>query len=805
MDERAEGRRGNRLVGALSPYLLQHAHNPVEWWPWGEEAIAEARRRGVPILLSVGYSTCYWCHVMERESFEDEATAGVMNEHFVCVKLDREERPDIDDIYMNALLVTRGNGGWPMNVFLEPEKLRPIWCGTYFPPSPAMNLPSWVQILRGVHTAWTTRRGEVLEQAERIAEAVRENLEEGVGSVALIGEGQVAGAVQQLLAMHDKVNGGFGGAPKFPQPLYLRFLKNVKGVADEQTCEAIFVCVKNSLDALAAGGIYDQVGGGFHRYCVDATWTVPHFEKMLYDNAQLLLAMCEGADATGQYEEYQRVARETAAYVLREMSDEAGGFYSAQDAEVDGREGLNYVWTEAGVREALGEGAEADLAVRVYGLDRGANFQDPHHRDATAVNVLRLESRLDKVAGKVGIEYGVLRERMGEINRKLYEARQKRVQPRRDDKVIASWNGMMIEAMAWAGFHLQDVRYVRAAERAAQFVLREMMDSSGSLVRSWRKGVQSGPGFLEDSAAVISGLLALVEVRGDAEAMESATTASYLAAAERLAERAVEDFKDVSGGRVRWCDTRAGQGDLFVRSSAMHDGVMPSGLSAMLGALISLATMTAKERWRIEAVEMLHTMSGAIGQSPVGCIEATRGLLAVLRDREMRGMFESVQRASSAASAEGAAGEVGGGAVGGPHGGQDGGADAGMRAVEIYAAVDRVMVTEEMPAQFTLVIKVAEGHHIMAADPGEKGAGLVPLRVGIVHGSGVQAYADYPPGEPYGDGVLVHRGTIEVPVVLELSGDWKGRPLVSVTYQACTETECLRAVVVELDVGVERG
>ncbi|MCC6428181.1 MAG: DUF255 domain-containing protein [Phycisphaerales bacterium] len=778
-----------------SPYLLQHAHNPVEWWPWGEEAIGEARRRDVPILLSVGYSTCYWCHVMERECFESAEIARVMNEHFVCVKLDREERPDIDDIYMNALLITRGSGGWPMNVMLEPERLRPFWCGTYFPPTSARGMPGWPDVLGGIAEAWKGRRAEVVEQSERIAEAVRENLASGREPVG-VGQAQVEAALSQLMSTFDRINGGFGGAPKFPQPLYLRFLMDVKQIAgDEQTQRAIWLCIKKSLDAMASGGIYDQVGGGFHRYSVDATWTVPHFEKMLYDNAQLMLAMGEGAEATGQFEEYLRIVRETADYVLREMTHAEGGFFSAQDAEVDGREGLNYVWTAEGVREALGTGEggeDAELAIRIYGLDRGPNFQDPHHAHEAAVNVLRLEDRLDVVAGKLGMEPQALRVRMAGIDRRLYEARQKRKQPRLDDKVVASWNGLMISALAWASHWLEDRKYLVAAEKAAQFVLREMMGTDGRLVRSWRDGKRSVPGFLEDSALMIEALLDLAEVRSDREAKESATVESYVAAAERLAECAIEDFKEEVNGRVRWCDTRAGQGDLFVRTSAMHDGVMPSGPSAMLHAMLGLASITKKERWENEVRDLLGSLSGGIAESPVGCIEATRGLLRLLRDPKLRELMGERQAANFVDSAE-QTGRVGGGR------------DAEkLMAVEVYAAIDRVTVSEEIPGQFTLVLKIAEGYHITAADPGPKGEGLVPLRIGIVHGSGVAVYADYPAGEAYGDGLLVHRGTIELPVVLELSGEWKGRPLVGITYQACTETECLAPVTVELDVAVEK-
>ncbi|VAX41454.1 Uncharacterized protein YyaL, partial [hydrothermal vent metagenome] len=351
----------NRLSREMSPYLLQHAHNPVAWWPWGEEAFAEARRRDVPIFLSIGYSTCYWCHVMERESFEHAEIAALLNECFVCIKVDREERPEVDNLYMAATQVSTGRGGWPMSLFLEPEQLRPFYCGMYFPAEakPGMQGPTFPQLLEGMAGAWAEQREGVVQQAAQIAEAVREHLAGGAGAAGApvpVGSRDVERAVERLLAGFDQVHGGFGAAPKFPQTVYAEFLLDAREqVSEPTTREAIDRVVRASLDAMAIGGIRDHVGGGFHRYATDAAWTVPHFEKMLYDQA-LLARLFVRAAAVYDDAEYKRVVREILEFVLREMTSTAGGFFSAQDAEVDGREGLNYLWTPTQIAEVLDPG-----------------------------------------------------------------------------------------------------------------------------------------------------------------------------------------------------------------------------------------------------------------------------------------------------------------------------------------------------------------------------------------------------------------------------------------------------------------
>ncbi|MBM4109594.1 MAG: thioredoxin domain-containing protein, partial [Phycisphaerae bacterium] len=494
----------NRLAGQTSPYLLQHARNPVDWWPWGPEAFDEARRRDVPILLSIGYSTCYWCHVMERESFENEEVAAVINREAVPIKLDREERPDVDDLYMAATLIVRGQGGWPMNCFLEPATLKPFFCGTYFPAEARGEMPGFADIVSRVGHAWRTQRERVLGDARTIADAVREQTSADEPPVDL-GPGQVSQGVETLLRMADRDRGGFGHAPKFPQPTLIEFLLDVRPRAgDADTAGAIDAVVRRTLDAMACGGVRDQAGGGFHRYAVDHAWLVPHFEKMLYDNAQLAAVYAHAATLYGD-PEYARVARETVAYVRRELTEPGGAFCSAQDAEVDHREGLNYLWTPEQVRAAMPPD-DAEWAIKVYGLDQGPNFQDPHHPHDSPANVLRLAARPERLAGDQRLTREAFVERLRRVNAALYEARLKRKQPLLDDKVIASWNGMMIAAMARVGQVLDDPDTVDAAERAADRVLALLTSPEGPR-RVARAGVPGhAAALLEDHAALASGL-----------------------------------------------------------------------------------------------------------------------------------------------------------------------------------------------------------------------------------------------------------------------------------------------------------
>jgi len=768
----------NRLAHESSPYLLQHAHNPVDWYPWGAEAFAEARRRDVPIFLSIGYSTCYWCHVMERECFENEAVARQMNEGFVCVKVDREERPDIDDIYMTATILLTQHGGWPMSVFLEPEKLRPFWAGTYLPPEPAMGRASFPQVMNGISEAWREHREAVLGQGEQVAEAVRTELASRPDRVP-VGEAHVTAAVQTLLASLDRIEGGFGAAPKFPQPVFLDLLMEARaGGGDDATVAAIDHAVRLTLDRMMIGGMRDQVGGGFHRYSVDASWTVPHFEKMLYDNAQLAATYARAA-ALYDDDEYRRVVRTTLDYVLREMTQPGGGFGSAQDAEVNGREGLNYLWTEGEVRGVL-EPDDAAFAVEVYGLDQ-PNFRDPHHPDEPARNVLRLSARPDAIAELMGITSEVFHERFDRINNMLYAARARREQPRLDDKVLAGWSGLMIAGLCAGAEALDEERFADAAARAASFVLDHMTGTDGSLLRVWRDGSSKTPAFLDDHAFLAAGLVALHRLRPDRGWDDRAIA---------LIERGEAAFGDGSGG---FYDTRAEQDDLFVRARSVRDGAVPTGQSALLNTMIDLFEITGESSWGDRAVALLASMSGAVAENALSASNTTRGLLRLLTS-------DRVARTHPVFAAPGASG---GASV------DPAGADPISTPVEVFASEERIVLREGEPASLEIALRIADGYHIVASEPGAEGVRLEPLRVHIVGGTGVRAYADYPAGESYGGSpgigaILVYTGEVTFEVAVELDGAWSGEPRLAVTYQACNDRACLAARTAVLDLEIAR-
>lgn len=766
----------NRLARESSPYLLQHAHNPVDWFPWGEEAFAEARRRGVPIFLSVGYSTCYWCHVMERESFEDEATAGVMNELFVCVKVDREERPEVDELSMAATVTFTGRGGWPTSVFLEPDGLRPFFAGTYFPPVERFGMPPFTRVLESMSEAWRERRGEVVEQAGLLAGEVARQLA-GAGEPVALGPRHAQTAVTTLLQLFDRADGGFGGAPKFPQPVFAEFLLDVRDRADASTREAVDQAVRTTLDRMAIGGLQDHAGGGFHRYSVDRHWTVPHFEKMLYDNAQLahLYARAGAVYADGFY---LSVAERTAAYVLREMTDPAGGFYSAQDAEVDHREGLNYLWTPDEIDTVL-EPEDAAFARSVYGLDAGANFQDPHHPDEAPRWVLRLDARPEAIAARMGLKAEQFQTRLDRVNAGLLSHRATRPQPGTDDKVLAGWNGLMIEGLVSTGEALGESRgraFVAAAERAARFVLGSMRTPEGGLLRSWRGGAGRVEAPLEDYAFVVRGLLALAR-SGMSE------DPAWIVDAAGLSERAERDFGDGQGG---YFDTTKGRSDLFVRARTTHDGATPSAVGVVLLNLIDLHELTGDGRWLDRAVALLKSVSASVDAAPVGALNPVRGMLRLM---SLGGVITGKYTFDEAP-------------VPGPRRTPD-------SPVRVMASTESVEVTPETPGLFKVALEIAPGWHVVAADPGGSGVPVHPLRVGLTRGSGVAVYADYPPGEDHGvEGVgkvRVHHRRVEFDVVLEHKpgvGASAGAPVLGVSFQACTDTECAPPRAVELEIGV---
>jgi uncharacterized protein len=581
----------NRLASETSPYLQQHRENPVDWYPWGEEALERARTEDLPILLSIGYSACHWCHVMEHESFEDEETARLMNERFVNVKVDREERPDIDSLYMAAVQQMTGHGGWPMTMFLTPAGV-PFYGGTYFPPAPRHGLPSFRQVLAGVSQAYRERREQVDESAAGMLAALRESsLDRPAPSTLEVALLDAAAA--RLAARFDPVHGGFGGAPKFPQPMIIEFmLRSWRRTGDD---EALRMAI-TTLDSMARGGIYDQVGGGFHRYSVDAEWLAPHFEKMLYDNALLARAYLHGFQASGD-ERLRNVVEEIFAYVMHEMSSPEGGFYSAQDADSEGEEGRFYVWSAEEVDEVLGD-VDGPIFRRYCDITSAGNWEGR--------NIPRVLADLEVVARDIDMEPEALREVISRGRGLLYTRRCARVWPGLDDKVLTSWNAMMIHSFAEAGRVLRKQEYVDAAMNAASFVLRELR-RDGRLLRTWRRGTAKIDAFLEDHALLCGALLALYEATFDARWVREATL---------LADAMLERFWDEEAGV--FFDTASDTEPLVIRPRDFFDNATPSGNSAAASALLRLAALLGEARYENVAVRVMEGQAQLIAQMPQG-------------------------------------------------------------------------------------------------------------------------------------------------------------------------------------------
>ncbi|WKX72277.1 thioredoxin domain-containing protein [Streptomyces sp. XD-27] len=569
----------NRLAHETSPYLLQHADNPVDWWPWVPEAFAEARRRGVPVLLSVGYSSCHWCHVMAHESFEDEKTAAYLNAHFVPVKVDREERPDVDAVYMEAVQAATGHGGWPMTVFLTPDA-EPFYFGTYFPPEPRSGIPSFPQVLEGVTAAWTDRREEVAEVAGRI---VRDLAERSLpyGAPNPPGPDDTHAALMGLTREFDAVRGGFGGAPKFPPSMVLEFL--LRHHARTGSAGALQM-VQATCEAMARGGIYDQLGGGFARYAVDATWTVPHFEKMLYDNAQLCRVYAHLWRATGS-DLARRIALGTADFMVRELLTAQGGFASALDADSDdgtGRhaEGAYYVWTPEQLREVLGE-EDAAFAARHFGVTEEGTFE----KGASVLQLPDTEQLVDA-------------DRVASVTWRLLAARGERPRPGRDDKIVAAWNGLAIAALAEAGAYFDRPDLVRAATATADLLVRVHLDEHGRLARTSLDGAAGAhAGVLEDYADVAEGFLALASVTGEGVWVDFAGL---------LLDTVLRHFASGDGTLY---DTADDAEALIRRPQDPTDNTAPSGWTAAAGALLSYAAVTGSTRHRDAAERALGVVT----------------------------------------------------------------------------------------------------------------------------------------------------------------------------------------------------
>jgi uncharacterized protein YyaL (SSP411 family) len=745
----------NRLARESSPYLLLHRDNPVDWYPWSEEAFERARREDKPIFLSVGYSTCYWCHVMERESFTNPEIAREMNDAFVCIKVDREERPDVDEIYMAATQLITRSGGWPNSVFLTPE-LKPFFAGTYFPPRDAHGRPGFPHVLQSVREAWLFRRAEVLQQAQMVAQAMETHL--GAAhepAEALPGADLAASLRDALAARFDPEWGGFGRAPKFPSPSSLFFLLDRAAEADPRRMLLV------TLDRMARGGLMDQLAGGFHRYSTDEAWLVPHFEKMLYDNAALGRLYAEAA-TLDPGRGFDRVARATLDFVLAEMTGPEGGFLSAIDAETDGHEGAYYTWTAAELQAALA-GADEGLFRAVYGLEGAPTFGEDRY-------VAHLPVPLAERARLSGLSEDELRRRLEPGRQALLAARARRERPLVDDKVLADWNGLAIGAMARVGELLGEARYVEASGRAAGFVLGRLVDpSTGGLLHSWRDGRAGVGAFLEDYAFLVEGLLRLHAATGDVR---------WLDEASRLAGEEERRLGDVERGGY----FAAGEdGSLPFRTKPAFDGAVASGNGIAVLNLVELARLLDDPVWAERAEATLLSFATGMTEAPLAHVTLVRALEAF---HALPCRSESVARVGRAAAPAGRAAE--------PAATASTAAEAleeeAREVVQIEGRLGRG--DDETWKPFTLELAVRQGWHLNAHTAGP---GLVPLSLAGVMGS--LRHVRYPAGEPWNGGagaVPVYRGRVRIEGEIERRGG--GASALEVVYQACDDARCLPSV-----------
>jgi uncharacterized protein YyaL (SSP411 family) len=603
--ERAD-RKPNRLAKEASPYLLQHAHNPVEWFPWGEEALAEATRRDVPILLSIGYSACHWCHVMERESFESETIAKLMNEHFVCIKVDREERPDLDQIYQLVVQLMGRSGGWPLTVFLTPAQ-KPFFAGTYFPPVDRYGMPGFPKILEAIADAYRERRGEVDAQAGELTKAIAEvgrAEPEDTAAVAL-GPDFLARVSTLLVRRFDETNGGFGAQPKFPNTMPLEVLLR-RGVLEDDS--AARDAVRLALESMRQGGLWDQLGGGFHRYSTDARWLVPHFEKMLYDNALLLRSYVDGHRVFAE-PLFESTAREIALWLEREMTDATGGYYASQDADSEGEEGKFFVWNPAGVREAL---AGDDLAIRAallyFGITEEGNFEE--HGRVTGMTVLHEARPAGAVAARIDTSETEVRAALSRAKVKLFEAREQRPKPFRDEKILTSWGALMIGAMAEAGAALRAPTMIASSERALAFLEKTLVKwnperTTARALRLVKGDVVKGPGFLDDHAYLANAALDLYEVTGDP---------ARVVLARALVDGMIEAFWQEGEG---FFFTPKDGESLITRSKDSYDQAVPSGASMACRALLRLGSLVDVKYMNLGEQELVRLAPAAVA-NPFG-------------------------------------------------------------------------------------------------------------------------------------------------------------------------------------------
>ena len=601
------GSEYNRLVFEKSPYLLQHAANPVDWHPWGEEAFQKAKEADKPIFLSIGYSTCHWCHVMEHESFEDPQVAALLNEVFIPIKVDREERPDIDQIYMSVSQALTGTGGWPLTIILTPEK-QPFFAGTYFPKESRFQRTGLMEIIPKLAELWENKRGELLDSAEKIVNYLKQNNTTEAGELNKL---VLDKAYQQLSDRFDSVQGGFGSAPKFPSAHNLTFLLRYWHQTGENHALEM---AEMTLKKMRLGGIFDQVGFGFHRYSTDPYWLLPHFEKMLYDQALLAMAYVEVFQATAK-NEYAQTAREILTYVLRDMTSPEGGFYSAEDADSEGEEGLFYLWTPEEFRESLGdEGSE--LFSNLFNLEEGGNFFDEATKNKTGRSILYLKKPLAELSKEINLPAEELSDYWEKIRQTLYRIRKKRIHPLKDDKILTDWNGLMIAAFAKAAAALGEPQYALAAKNAADFIWDKLRDKDGKLLKRYRDGEAGLPAHLDDYAFLVWGLLELYEAEFDPQ---------YLQRAIDLNALMLEEFWDDQNGGLYF--TAEGQTDLIVRSKEIYDGAIPSGNSVAVFNLLRIGRMTANLNLEVKARLIASAFSNQVSSVPVGHTQLLSAML----------------------------------------------------------------------------------------------------------------------------------------------------------------------------------
>ena len=588
----------NRLQKEQSPYLLMHANHPVNWYPWGEEAFEAARRENKPIFLSIGYSTCHWCHVMARESFADEEVAKVLNTSFISIKVDREERPDIDHLYMRATQMMTGRGGWPLTVILTPER-KPFFAGTYFPKTVLWGRPGLMQLLPQLAEAWQFDRDKILANSDRITQILKEASATSPGKE--LGHDVFEKALTTLSELFDPINGGFGNVPKFPRAHTLTFLLRQYQLTGEA---GNLKMASKTLSQMRLGGIYDHVGFGFHRYATDASWKIPHFEKMLYDQALLAMVYAEAYQLTSD-PGYARTAREILTYLMRDMRSTEGGFFSAEDADSESQEGKYYLWTLEELQSTLGQ-ANALLAQRLYHLSSEGNFTSPQ-RDDTGTNILALPKPLKQLASELGLSMPDLQVRLETIRKKLLAARHQRIRPLKDDKILTDWNGLTIAAFAAAGNAFGDTRYVRTAEAAADFVLSRLRNKDGRLLKRYRKGQAGLTAHLDDYAFTVWGLI---------ELYQAGYKTRYLEAALELNQLMLTHFWDPGGGGLFFTadDSEA----LLVRQKEIYDGAVPSGNSVAALNLIRLGLLTGRHEYLEKADAIVSAFSSHIASYPAG-------------------------------------------------------------------------------------------------------------------------------------------------------------------------------------------